>query len=729
MIKNVEVKLSMKNFTLIIFSIILPLFVNGQARVIQGKVVALSTGEPLGGLIIEIEKINISSTTSKNGYFKLAVPDTLKELNFSIAGYHIDKIKQNGDYYQLFVTQDIFSLTLPDLINLQVISSSKKKENLLLSPADVELYPQRTMEVLNYNRLIDYLEFATGMSSVNGEGNFFYTTTIRGNTRVNYNTNTLLLYNGIMIYNPYHGSFDFQAIPISSIQHIEIVKGSNSVLYGTNAMNAVINIITRDQQIKGNNLVHYGARTQIGDYNSLATNFYLISKKNDIKFSLYSDMFSKKGERLNYVDEHGRTLSYNRSYLGINASLSLSYRNFRFDFLTYRRAEPVVRTRGFATIYLSVDDTIGTPVPEVNDEQMFIANLAYNTQVFGRFNIHAQSELLKWDNVKYLPDGKWYYYSFGNFNSLEINVLHNKKISNLLGFSLNNYIGRRFKTQINDYDIGKDNIFTHEFSAYYNGSVNIASILSLHYGVRYLLSKYKRTFWDLSPRLAAVLRIAPSAAVKLIYGQSFRVPTYFEKEVHSDKLIGNPYLKPEKSISYDLVFARAQSHVQYNVDFFYEQVKNQIERVVAPDDPDKRINLNVGTNTYKGIEISSIVNFDRVYCFAGYSYTLGNNDNTGQSLEFTYRHMLSGGLIYEPLPRIELKAAYKYLSGWGIAPAYNLVNLAMSLKAKLLPLELELRVNNVLNTKVFLPEIARDNNIIPKTEHRIFSVTLSYRIF
>jgi len=35
-------------------------------------------------------------------------------------------------------------------------------------------------------------------------------------------------------------------MPLSSIQRIEIIKGANSVLYGSNAINGVINIITID---------------------------------------------------------------------------------------------------------------------------------------------------------------------------------------------------------------------------------------------------------------------------------------------------------------------------------------------------------------------------------------------------------------------------------------------------------------------------------------------------
>jgi outer membrane receptor for ferrienterochelin and colicin len=129
-------------------------------------------------------------------------------------------------------TEELLNMSLDELLNVKVTSASKKSQSLLESPSAIEIITKEELEILKCNRLSECLEFATGMSSVNGEGNIFSTTTIRGNTLVNYNTNTLLLVDGIPILNTYHGSFNLDMMPLSSIQRIEIVKGANSVLYG-----------------------------------------------------------------------------------------------------------------------------------------------------------------------------------------------------------------------------------------------------------------------------------------------------------------------------------------------------------------------------------------------------------------------------------------------------------------------------------------------------------------
>jgi len=95
--------------------------------------------------------------------------------------------------YAELSTDDLFELSLDELLNVKVTSASKKDQSLLDASSATEIITKKELELLKCNRLSECLKFATGLSSVNGEGNIFQTTTIRGNTLVNYNTNTLLL--------------------------------------------------------------------------------------------------------------------------------------------------------------------------------------------------------------------------------------------------------------------------------------------------------------------------------------------------------------------------------------------------------------------------------------------------------------------------------------------------------------------------------------------------------
>lgn len=84
-------------------------------------------------------------------------------------------------------------------------------------------------------------------------------------------TNTLILIDGMPISDPSGtgGLFDLRLLPTDNIQRIEIIKGSQSTLYGTDAIAGVINIITRkgaDDAINGSGRLSYGSfRTFEGD--------------------------------------------------------------------------------------------------------------------------------------------------------------------------------------------------------------------------------------------------------------------------------------------------------------------------------------------------------------------------------------------------------------------------------------------------------------------------------
>ena len=75
---------------------------------------------------------------------------------------------------------------------------------------------------------------------------------------------TLITIDGIPVYDPsgIGSNFDIRNLPLSNIERIEILKGSQSTLYGSDAIAGVINIITKkssEKSIAGNALVSYGS--------------------------------------------------------------------------------------------------------------------------------------------------------------------------------------------------------------------------------------------------------------------------------------------------------------------------------------------------------------------------------------------------------------------------------------------------------------------------------------
>lgn len=74
----------------------------------------------------------------------------------------------------------------------------------------------------------------------------------------------LFLVNGERMAGETYGNIDYARIPVSNIERIEIVRGASSVLYGSNAMGAVVNIITKmpQTQVEVNASLRYGTPYQ-----------------------------------------------------------------------------------------------------------------------------------------------------------------------------------------------------------------------------------------------------------------------------------------------------------------------------------------------------------------------------------------------------------------------------------------------------------------------------------
>ena len=99
--------------------------------------------------------------------------------------------------------------------------------------------------------------FISGANSNAGKDKSIY---LRGG----YVSHTLITIDGIPVYDPsgIGGNFDIRNLTVSNIERIEILKGSQSTLYGSDAINGVINIITKKttaEPVAGNARLSFGS--------------------------------------------------------------------------------------------------------------------------------------------------------------------------------------------------------------------------------------------------------------------------------------------------------------------------------------------------------------------------------------------------------------------------------------------------------------------------------------
>ena len=105
---------------------------------------------------------------------------------------------------------------------------------------------------------------------------------------------TLITIDGVPVYDPsgIGSNFDIRNLSIDQIERIEILKGSQSTLYGSDAIAGVINIITKKNGVKpfeANGLLSYGSN------NSLRANAGISGKSGVIDYNLAYSFFDTKG--------------------------------------------------------------------------------------------------------------------------------------------------------------------------------------------------------------------------------------------------------------------------------------------------------------------------------------------------------------------------------------------------------------------------------------------------
>ncbi len=170
--------------------------------------------------------------------------------------------------------QDLFNLSLEELMNVEIVSASKKAESSFKSPLSSSVVTKDEIMASGATTIEEALRLVPGML-IREETNGNFDVHIRGNDNLppgNYvfyteNSMSLVMIDGRPVYNYVNGGTFWEALPISlvDVERIEVVRGPATALYGPNAVTGAINIITKQAEDKS---ISVRGNAQIGTKNT-----------------------------------------------------------------------------------------------------------------------------------------------------------------------------------------------------------------------------------------------------------------------------------------------------------------------------------------------------------------------------------------------------------------------------------------------------------------------------
>lgn len=150
---------------------------------------------------------------------------------------------------------DLADLSLDELLSTEITTLSRKAENLGGAPAAVHVISQSDIRRSGARSIPELLRTVPGMQVAQIDGNKWAVTARGANGR--FANKLLVLMDGRTLYNPMLSGvqWDTQNTDLAAIERIEVIRGPGATMWGSNAVNGIVNIITKHAaDTKGGNI-------------------------------------------------------------------------------------------------------------------------------------------------------------------------------------------------------------------------------------------------------------------------------------------------------------------------------------------------------------------------------------------------------------------------------------------------------------------------------------------
>lgn len=600
-----------------------------------------------------------------------------------------------------------------------VFAAGKVEQRVEDAPAAIKIITANEIKRSGYRTLADALRGITGFY-VTYDRNYEYLGVRGYNIPSSYSCRTLILVNGLTLNDNMYGTGPVgreSRIDIDSIDRIEIIKGPGSALYGSYALFAVINIITKDAKTSEG----IKASVQSGSHQSKEGDITYGKKfNNGLELFLSGSKLDTEGQNLYFHEfdapktNNGVAEKCERENVD-NLFTKISYGDFSLQSGLSSRDK--INPLGFYETVFNDDRNKRTErghflelkfTPELNETKTLMGRIYYQHYGYdGDFICYGTGTEPYKKNNAYRIKNDW----FGAES--QINWQMSEKNQLILGAEYQN----NFKMSQRVYDEGlsgeqyykeylndnnhKWDIWTIYLQNTYKMRQNLSSVL----GGR--LDYYSNFGKTINPRIGIIYNPFEKSAVKLLYGSAFRAPLATELYFYDKVTVmePSPNIKPEKLKTYEAVFEQGISeNIKGILSLYQTKLSDMIMWIESSEfGPDFYECVNKGKVKTQGIELSLKGKWDGIEGKFGYNHQKAKDEETGQQL--VNSHGNSGNLgLSIPFEKFYLTGEMEYigktLTGredekW-LNP-YLLTNLILFTDNLIPQTEITFKINNLFN--------------------------------
>lgn len=485
---------------------------------------------------------------------------------------------------------------------------------------------------------------------------------------------TLLLIDGIKMDDAQTGHHTLNAaLPIEVIERIEIIKGPAARVFGQNAFNGAINIVTKK---KLNNPISINAET--GSFGQINGSVTLGKELENSSFMAHAGVLTSDGYRTNsdYTNQNYFLKGvFNKKQQPIELIATFfdkkfGAENFYTTNPTFNEYEETQNSLiGVSTVFQTEKLKIKPRVYWRRGQDIFL--LRRNNPAFYR-NLHITNKVGVETNVSYTS----------NLGITGVGI-------DLSRVSINsNNLGNHFRTMAN--------VFLEHRFQFADNKLDITPGVAITY-----FSDFK---FHAFPGVDIGYRFSESVKLYGNLGTTYRIPTYTDLFYKDPVTVGNANLKPEEAFSQEIGIKYNRSNFSGSVAFFNRDANNLIDYIRTDASQTIFTATNIRKVTTQGIEFDANYNF----LFSGFNQSISfgysflddtileqNKDLSRYSLN-TLRHQFIARFTSTLFKNITQNIIYKHAERT-IGQSYNVWD--ASVIVNLNKFDITLTANNIFDAE------------------------------